>query len=344
MITYEFVQFTADFDCEFGRLFSEEGFERSSDYLTWAFRSTPGQGWLAVARDDDRVGRIIGVLAAVPTPLRANECKLSAFQAVDLLIDPTYRGRGIFAALGRVLLEGIASIGGSLVWGFPNESAAHAWFERLGWIRLGPVPYMFRPLRTGFLLARIRATRNLFNLRLVSRPRPVPGLSSVNRFGPGTDRLWEAFSKSGICAIDRSAAWMNWRVFERPGANYRTVGVYEGNQILAFVTSTIAPRFGASIHHVLEALCCGPKNNRLLLRILQHEVALAAERGADGALCWCPSAAPNRGVYLRAGFVPVPQQFRPAKTYVGLKPLSAIPATITSQNAWYFSLLDFDGL
>lgn len=344
MIVYEFVPFTTALDEPFGRLFAREGFHRSSDYLRWAHRSNVGQGWAALARDRARNSEIIGVMALMPTQLRAGAESYRGFQAVDLVVDPIYRGRGVFMGLGAALLEGAASLGADVVWGFPNESAAHAWFERFNWVRLGPVPYMIRLLRSGFVLGRIVPLLERVNVRLAPRLRPIPGLRSVQRFGPEVDRLWQAFATGTGCAIDRGAGWLNWRIFERPDTEYRTVAVFDGKDMVAFVTSATVQRYGGLIFYVLEALCRGKERNPLLTRLLEHEVANAADLGADAALCWCSAAAPNRPAYLRAGFLPLPEWTRPTKTYFGVKPLRPLPQGMTSKNGWYLSLLDFDAL
>lgn len=344
VIVYEFVPFTAALNEPFSRLFAREGFHRSSDYLRWAHRSRAGQSWAALARDSTRGGEIIGVMALVSTQLRAGTQTHTGFQAVDLVVDPVYRGRGIFMGLGAALLDGAASLGADVVWGFPNESAAHAWFEHFHWVRLGPVPYMIRPLRSGFVLGRIVPALERINVRLAPHLRPVPGLRPVRRFGPETDRLWQAFAGGTGCAIDRGADWLNWRIFERPGTEYRTVAVFDGNEMAAFVTSATVKRHGGLILYVLEALCRGKEKNPLLTRLLQHEVANAADCGADAALCWCSATAPNRRAYLRAGFLPLPEWMRPTKTYFGVKPLRPLPQDMTSKDGWYLSLLDFDAL
>lgn len=344
MITFEFVPFATKFDSEFARLFASEGYERTRDYLDWAFRSTPGRGWLAVARDDELDHEAVGVLAGIPTVLRIPTGKILALEAVDLVVNPDYRGRGVFTSLGKLFLEGAASAGAQVVWGFPNENAAHVWFKRLNWVRLGPVPYMVRPLRTGFFLGRIASVLKQFDFALGPKLRPVPGLRPIRRFDETADRLWESFARSGICAVHRSASWLNWRIFERPSVEYRTVAVFEADNMLAFTTSTIMARFGGLIHHVLEALCSGPENKSVLLQLLRHEIAHAARAGADASVCWCPPDALNRSVYLRAGFVPLPRIIRPAKTDLGVRPLGDLPSIITCERSWYVSLLDFDAI
>jgi len=342
VIKFEFVPFTPDLNEPFCRLFAKEGFDRSSEYLRWGFRSVPGNGWAALARDRDREGEIIGVMAMVPTKIRAGSEIVRGFQAVDLVVDEDYRGRGVFMGLGKALLDGAESLGAAMVWGFPNESAAHAWFNRFGWLKLGPVPYMIRPLRSGFVLGRLAPAMRRVDFRLTRRPRPVAGLREVKRFDAKAGRLWQQFARSTGCALDRNADWLNWRIVDRPGAGYRTVAAYADGEMAALVTSAIVPRYGGVIHFVLEALCRGSADTRLLADVLRHEIRRAADAGADAALCWCPASAPSRGAYLRSGFVPLPEWMRPAKTYLGVKPLGPLPEVVTSDRGWYVSFLDFD--
>lgn len=342
MISFDFGPFSDALTEPFERLFAQEGFERSPAYLDWAFRSGAGQGWAAVARDNQRDGTVVGVLALLPTRVGTTSGAVNGFQAVDLVVDPGYRGRGIFMGLGTAVLQGAEGLGSTMVWGFPNESAAHAWFDRFGWLKLGLVPFMVRPLRTGFFLRRLHPVLASFDVRVPVRGSPNARVRAIDRFGSDADRLWEQFSSSIGCAVTRDSDWLNWRIFDRPQSKYRTMALFdEEGAMRAFVTSTIANRYGGTVMFVMEALDRGGEPESLA-RLLRHELAAGARAGAEAALCWCPATAPNQRAYRKAGFLSIPERLRPVHTYHGVKPLGPLPARATSTDGWYISLLDSD--
>lgn len=342
-IRFEFVPFSRELEEPFERLFAQEGFDRPSESLNWAYCSPGRQGWAAIARDKHQDSKIVGVMAIVPMTLSTAEGPVQSYQAVDLVVDPAYRGRGLFSGMARKLLDGAAELGGALVWGFPNESAAHAWFNRFGWIRLGLAPFMVRPLRSGFALRHLAPALGRLDVPLIRVRRGKPRGRVVERFGSEADRLWKRVAPQLGCAVERDSSWLNWRLFDRPHACYRTVGAYDADdEMTAFVSSTIAPRYGSKALFMLEAL--GRDDHAPLSSLIREELAQGAADGAEIALCWCPPGAPGRKAYRKAGFLPLPARLRPTQTYHGVKPLQPLPDQLVSSSGWYVSFLDFDAI
>jgi GNAT superfamily N-acetyltransferase len=345
MISFDLVPFQADLEEPFARLFRQEGFDRDAPYVRWAFQSPHGRGLVARARDLEAGGKSVGILGLLPTRLCCQGKPLAAHLAIDLVVDPDYRGRGIFTGLGEIALSGAAASGSALVWGFPNQAAAHAWFGRFGWIKLGSVPLMMRPLRSGFLFGRLGLSLGRIDLPLGPvRARPVKGVRLLASFGEETDALWRSFAKRIGCCVVRDAERLNWRLVERPGAEYRTVGAFDaGGSLLALVSSKTEARLDGHFLYIMEAMSRGEAEDRILSNLLRHEVAIAAGKGVDAALCWCLPKSPNYRAYRRAGFWRVPERFRPTQSYFGVKPLGDVPHEALS-DGWYVSFLDLDTL
>ena len=344
MLAYSFERLSEELEAAYARLYGEEAGEKSPERLRWRFRDAPGgEGWFAIARDAHAGGTIVGFVGITASELAGGGEAVAAYQAVDLIVDPAYRGRGVFAALGKTLLDGAAGEGGAMVWGFPNDNAAPAWFGRFSWLRFGTAPFLVRPLRSGYFLRRLASPLGRADVRLVGKARKPHGLRAIERFGAETDALWRAFGAGLDWAAERDSRWLNWRFADRPQSAYRSVGLGDGEGSLrALVTSCVLDKHGGRIFYVMEALA-RPGEERALAALLRHELARAADSGADAALAWCPKRAPNRAAYRRAGFLPLPERLRPVRIHFGAKPLAEkLPAAALEGERWYVSYFDSD--
>ncbi len=89
-----------------------------------------------------RDGRVVGQQAGLPLPLQAGERRVDAAWAIDLMVEPEWRLRGIAPALGEALADSVP-----LLCGLNISDAAHKAFRRAGWLDLGCVARMARLIR-----------------------------------------------------------------------------------------------------------------------------------------------------------------------------------------------------
>jgi predicted aspartyl protease/GNAT superfamily N-acetyltransferase len=315
--------------------------DKSPELLKWRFQSNPhGDARFAVARRDSQ---IVGLIALVPTRLRNAPGTEIGYQAIDTVVHPSCRGQGVFVKMGSLAQEPRA-LGADVLWGFPNANAAPGWYGRLGWTNFGPVPLLIRPLRSSFLFRRIHPKLRSIDVVLVKR-----GDSRANLYVDGAElgrdfnELWERSVQDCGISVDRSGEWMRWRLFDKPGANYRCVGIRsDAGTLEAFLATKIADKHGTRLCYVMEAIGTRERTSDLS-RLLAAELGRAASSGAEAALAWCPKSAPNYRAYRRAGFVPLPPRLRPIEINFGARALASEAArTAAADTSWYVSFLDSD--
>jgi hypothetical protein len=261
-------------------------------------------------------------------------------QAIDTIVSPVARGKFIFVRLGK-LVHDSPLLKADVVWGFPNALAARGWFGKLGWERFGSVPFLIKPLRTGYFLGRLWKPLKRINFSL-SAFKPARGGAVVNEIDDRWDQLWNACAPNFGLAVDRSANWLRWRL-AKPGADYRFAMIIGAAGAEAAVVTRIVRRHGATICYVMEALS-RPQNRGVLTKLLKNELRKAAEQGADVALAWCPKFAHNRSSYLRAGFFGLADRFRPIQIHFGGRwlPAGQSLGKALPGDQWYLSYLDSD--
>lgn len=314
--------------------------DKSPELLKWRFRDNPhGPARFAIAT---RGNAAVGMIALVPTALGNAFGEGRGYQAIDTVVDQQCQGQGLFVKMGLIAQDPV-KLGADVLWGFPNANASPGWYAKLGWTNFGPVPLLMRPLRSSFLLARVHPKLRAIDLPLIGVRASFPTYSSGAEFASDADTLWRRIVPHYAIAVDRSGEWLRWRLFDKPGTNYRCVGMKSHTgQLEAFVATKLADKHGARLCYVMEALAV-PGHRADLTAMLLGELSRAARQGAEAALAWCPRWAPNYAAYRRAGFVPVPPRLRPIEINFGARALTPESARAASSDSrWYVSFLDSD--
>lgn len=324
----------------YSRLFPGDP-DKSPALLEWRALSNPhGPTRFAVA---SRESEIVGMIALIPTRLRNLAGDALGYQAVDTVVDPSCRGQGLFVKMGE-LAQYPQVLGGDALWGFTNANAAPGWYGRLGWTNLGTAPLLMRPLRSSFLLGRLHGKLRAIDFPLIRR-RSAPSVLYEDgaELSADWDALWHRVAGQFGTTVDRSGEWMRWRLLDKPGADYRCVGIRsEAGGLEAFVAAKIADKHGARLVYVMEAMSA-PEHHKALAGLLSAELSRAARQRAEAALAWCPRTAPNYRAYREAGFLPVPPRLRPIEINFGARALVSRAAAAAAPRArWYLSFLDSD--
>ena len=295
--------------------------------VEWAFanNSTP----FAVARDD---GQIVGVSGYIQSNIQIGSKVGAAYQAVDSFVSESMRGKGIFSQLARAYDTYAANSGGDLVWGFPNDNAAPAWFGKLGWHRHGQVPFLIKPLRAGFFCRKFHLPIDFSLSRL--HDHRLPAVTEIGEWG---DVLWSQVAPNIGIGTVRDRAFLNHRLYGCPQAEHYRVVASTDQSAPAIVASREADKHGGQIAYIMEALG-GPSLEPLLM----SELGRLAARGSEIALAWSFPWSPNYRILRKAGFIPLPERLRPIHIWFGSTPKTALASHANHKRQWYLSYLDSD--
>jgi len=328
-IAYDLVPFTDAIRDAYLELLPDQGQAIAAGKLEWKFRDNPaGTGMVAIARAD---GEIIGVNGFMPSRFMLGEREARAYQSMDTIVAPAARGKGVFPALLKCFYE---RTDGALIYGFPNASSSPGFFGKLGWSRFGPVPMLFRPLRTGYFLKRFG--RLMPDVRVPILSRPLRDFERIARFDETATAAWRSFSTGIACALDRDADFLNWRLADHPAEEYDILRAPDGS----FTVHSVSDKHGGRIGYLMEAIGAGAT----LAPLISASLRDMAASGADAALAWCLPGSPNYAAHRKAGFYPLPPKLRPVVINFGARPLRSEAGmdAITDPRGWYVSYLDSD--
>lgn len=255
-----------------------------------------------------RDGRIVGQQGGLPVTLWVAGQPVSAVWAIDLMVDPAWRLRGVGPALMQNLHDGRP-----LVCGLGISEDARRAFARAGWIDLGKVPRfvrLLRPLAPGQTpfnnwSASRRAARLsrlaapvlrgaeivTAGLALAARTRLEP----VPAFDGRIDGLWRRAAARHPVIACRDSLALAWRFDAAPGAaDYRRFYLWQGRKLVGYA---VLRRVQGTMT-VVDYLCDPP----WLAALFAHCVTVARRQGAVAlaALCLPPG---QRAILAALGFI-----------------------------------------
>ncbi len=326
--------------------FERNGYPKELDELVWVhLENSVGATVASLTRSPSN--DVAAIYAAMPVVVDLDGQQRLACQSLDTLTDADHRGKGLFVASAKGIYDEARTRGYSFVYGFPNGQSAHGFVSRLGWTLLDPVPFLVKPMRSGYPLQRVVGSRmgKVLDFPIV-RHRSLHLLTQetvreIGRFSDDATTLWELFSQQIKVAVRRDSNYLNWRFVDKPTHSYTRLGYYRDGQLRGFVVFSIQEKHGGRVGYVME-LIGDPDDPRVGGVLLNAALNAFVERRVDFALSWCMRSSPNYMDFKRRRFVGLPQALRPIELHFGCVDLHDSCPALMFRDHWYISYADSD--
>jgi GNAT superfamily N-acetyltransferase len=285
--------------------------QANAEWLAWQttnpeLEGTEPQAWIC-----RRDGKIVGSQGGIRFRLKEGDQTVPAAWAVDLMVDPEWRMRGV----GPALVDAQIREGG-LVAAIGVSDAAYRAYLRGGWRDMGGIPRYIRPrdvawnvreaglrgwrlaaARVGLhiALAATRAFSGTVTRVMGAQLRPVP------RFDARVNEVWAQAARSYDVIAVRDGRSLAWRFDAVPGAGRisRHYVVHRG-RVRGYVVTRIDGWRGGRVLEILDYLAAP----RWVLPMLAHVTRLADS--ADVVAITCRTLSPPCDRAFRvAGYIQV---------------------------------------
>ncbi|MGV3710364.1 MAG: GNAT family N-acetyltransferase [Gemmatimonas sp.] len=331
----------------FHRCFVDNGFPRTLAHLRWQyFERTHEQLLVNFAVAGAGTEDVVGITAAIPALMRANGASVVAAQALDTLMHRDYRRQGLFLQMASALHDRAHNEGAALIYGFPNGNSAHGYFQRLSCQSLDPLTILMRPLRSGYVLRKMKAGALSplfdFSIGALSAPRLERDFVFRTMSSPTAefDAVWQTFAKTIPFALERTSEYLGWRL-RRPGEAYEIIALYRNDALMGYaIIGSVVTSTGELAGKLLDVVFDPAHTSHAELLIAQSLHRLH-ERGCVVAWAWSLTHASGHAAYRSAGFLPMPESFRPTETHVGVRAFTSLNG-VNDRTNWYVSMLDSD--
>ncbi len=247
----------------------------------WQFLDNPGNPsstpeiW--IFKDD---GQISGQQGAIPVLLKIRDTYYHCSWAIDLMVDPKFRNKGVGYLLAKELNKA-ADI--SLALGINDP--AYQMYLKDGWTDLGFVPRFVkildaRPLAEKRLRVPIISwgLSHLLNLYLYLRDaklvrrtdKYIVQINEIDHFDDHFDELWERVSQSFPLIARRDSNYLNWRYISLPGMSYKIFQMKHGGQVSGYIILRTGHESGRRVGYIVDFLVAPERLTPLIAKAVEY--------------------------------------------------------------------------
>ena len=195
--------------------FPTGGLLLSQAYGRWLYGDNPfGLARMVKAID---LGQLIGFMAMVPLRLARRDAQVPAYNVVDVVVHPDYRGQNVF---GRMIAsaEQMAIAEDAILIGYPNAMAVNAW-RRAGMHFQTPLrPYLVAPT-------------------LPARGLHAAEIQDSQALEPALVLLRDQALRGDDWRLSLSADYVDWRYLRHPVHRYKIQQIEVGATPAGFLVS-----------------------------------------------------------------------------------------------------------
>lgn len=222
----------------------------------WEFQCGPGGPALIWAITETATGRVVGHHAIIPTPMVRRGDVIAGGRTENTIIDPAVRTKVFYPGMERRALSE-ALQGMDIIYTIHSKGPGRL-RERLGYTPVGRwVVYLPRvgatyleallkrvrerlpvipPVALVGAVARLAAlAHGAFSSRQPPAGVEIAEIEDITEIGDEYEAFWENARGGYDTTIDRSLAFLRWRVADNPHLRFRTWTVRRGGRLLAIV-------------------------------------------------------------------------------------------------------------
>ena len=291
----------------------------TDDYWDWMYCQNPLKSaiiWVAVDGE-----KLVGHYALIPLEMTVNGAVRTGATAVNIAVHPDYQGKGIFPRLVAAAAEQAGRDGVVLSYVFPNERAYPIFTRKLGWVKVGSLRTLVRPLdvaailrhrcRSRFQVKALAWLVELF-LGLFFRPRqaPLPAgteITEVSSFDGRIDGFWEKVRGGFRVMPVRDRQYLTWRFVKKPvRSGYEILLAECRGETLGYLVVKSKELEGNTAGAIMDILTL-PGREDVARCLISRAIQRCREAGAETLNCDISRTNPYYGSFRKSGFMPFPE-------------------------------------
>jgi hypothetical protein len=327
----------------------------TAEYWRWEFQDCPaGPATIWVAESGEG---IVGHYAVRPVRMQCAGELILGSTSIDAMTHPGYRREAVFATLGQSAYVEVERQGPALTYIFPRKISMIGTIEKFNWEYLCSLAVFVKPLNAsrvaerfipwGMVLTPVRALLTLF-LGPLCRPTGIPPeehleMRWIDRFDSRFDDLWRRVAPRYRIAVVRDSTYLNWRYFENPARDYRTMVAERAGEVVASVTVRCMEQYGLRGGMIVDLLAA-PGSEEALSSLLGHAERFLREQQMDVMACLVNGDDRYTRLLRKQGFLPLPGKMGFKEWYFGyrINRPTVSEEVCADRSSWFLTFGDTD--
>lgn len=325
--------------------FEKNGSPKTEEKIRWQFLESPVKKRLVDIAIDNEKDKVAAIYAVFPVQFQIKGEDYIGSQSLDTITDVDYRGKGLFVNLAKNVYGNAAIENVKLVYGFPNGNSIHGFANKLDWKVLDPVPFLFKPIYTGYFTKKSKLISWFPNMKIGYRSKVDRkiNIQFKQEFPLEVNEIWEKFSTNITVCVKRNKEYLDWRYLLKPDEDYKIAHAYTSDgSYIGFIIYSVKEKHGGKIAYIMEYIY-DPKFTIQAENLLKFAINKIIKEKADCILSWCLPHSRNYNHYRKSGFYTLPEKFRPIELHFGVRCFDEdLNEMITNRKNWYLSYSDSD--
>lgn len=270
----------------------------------------------------------------------------------DVAISRSMRGRSVFRKLAEFATDDLINSDVNLIYTFPNQKSIHTFLKYNEYKQIYTYDSYLLPLDTS---AVIKSKLKLFGFENVigfladkyfdfRSHKPTKGfdVKIKNNFDEETSDLFQRFNSQFYCHLNRSADYLQWRFFEKPGEKHFLITLQNDLKTIAAAVFKIDEILGTKTAVVLDyAFESETHFAQLLYFVRKNATSLFDEKISMIFTAFCCDKFLHNKTY---GFIKIPRRFNPRPLNLLIRNVTEDEKKVSDHRSWLALLSDWDVL
>lgn len=204
----------------------------TKEFMQWQYFDNPaGEAKAWICFDGKKP---VGSVTALPHVVWVHDRKAVGYRVQDVLTDPDYRGRSIYRRLSEACYAFLDDDETATHFTFPNEKSDRV-FRTSGWSPVGEIPlWTARPVE--------REGDGVLSV----------GCRLLDTFSALEEDVWASWRRARFLGIDKNVAFLNWKYFGNPHAEYQCYRMDRAQSSAVFILKKFHLEAGNTLFHLCD--------------------------------------------------------------------------------------------
>ena len=315
------------------------------DYFDWQYQNNPnGEAVIITVKDPKKNNAIIGVNAFLPMTLINNQKEIQCYLSCNSIVDPNYRGKGIFTQLLSQIPEIFSKKDSSTIYGIPNKNSSFI-FSKNHFLEISKLSLLVKPLNLssyfGFPISQILKPFDFF----WKPPSPLSSNIEIVK-NEITDDFDELIKKTtdrlGVCHF-RNSGFIKWRFLNHPTRQYSILTLKNNSKLIAYVITREMNVFSQNLGVIIDFLTDPSFNDETIFQqLINAALANFWKNGISLVISSSNCGTLENEILQKSGFKTAPSFFKQEQLPLIISTFSNDFENLNNFDEWYFTLGDYD--
>ena len=313
-------------------------------YFDWEYQQNPnGDAVIITVKDEDKNNAIVGVNAFLPIKFIVNQRQVNCFLSCNSIIDPDYRGRGIFTQLVTKIPEIFSTKECSVIYGIPNINSTKI-FSKNQFLEISKLPLLIKPLNLSHY--NLPLSKILKPFDIFWKPNNVT-TSNVTLLKKSFTSEFDDLIKKSLNRFPifqfRSKEFLQWRYINHPTRNYQILTLNHESKLIGYVITREMDIFSKKIGIIVDFLIDPNHEDQKIFQVLiktalrnfwESNVSIAISTSKTGYL--------ENKILRKSGFFTAPSFLKQEQLPLIISTFNDDFDDFDDFDKWFFTLGDYD--